>query len=104
MPGISHVTAQVTEQYRDYIRISYGHPCEVIQPFRRLEMDNATALPAIYRLQTLVERRSHAASAQQTLNIAAATTHRTLERLIDRRPKSREVQIRKNQPERVNGL
>jgi hypothetical protein len=55
--------------------------------------------------------RSHAASAQQTLNIAAATTrltnknicppsHRTLERLIDRRPKSREVQIRKNQSEK----
>jgi hypothetical protein len=55
MPGISDVMAQVTKQYRDYIRISYGHRFEVIQ-FRRLEMDNATALPAIYRLQTLVER------------------------------------------------
>ena len=52
MPGISDVTAEGTKQYRDYIRISYGHPFEVIQPFRRLEMDNATALPAIYRLQT----------------------------------------------------
>jgi hypothetical protein len=56
MPGISDVTAEGTKQYRDYIRISYGHPFEGIRPFRRLEMDNATALPAIYRLQTLVER------------------------------------------------
>ena len=28
-----------TKQYRNYIRISCGHPFEVIQPFRRLEMD-----------------------------------------------------------------
>jgi hypothetical protein len=104
MPGISDVTAEGTKQYGDYIRIPTDIHSKSSSLSDAWKWITLRRYPRSIACRLLLKGRSHAASAQQTLNIAAATTHRTLERLIDRRPKSREVQIRKNQSERVNGL